>query len=158
MMRTCLLFLMCLIGISHSHAAENILWSGEVKADGTPSSLITLKLHHPYQIKVKGFVNLGKWIQQGEELASDACYEFNKEHSTSKVESIKNSGDISVCDGHYHPDHIYLSQKFVAKQDRIHFWVSDHYYDDNHGAFQVEILELDPAKNAETNAAAPSEA
>lgn len=146
MARTCLLFLMSLICFTSGYADENIIWSGDVKSDGTPSSLVTLKLHHQYQIRVKGFVNLGKWIQQGEELASDACYEFNKEKEMSKAESLKNSSGISVCDGHYHPDHIYLSEKFVAKQDRIHFWIHDHYYDDNTGSFQVEILEFGPAK------------
>lgn len=146
-MRTFLLSLTYLLVFASCQATENILWSGEVKADGTPSSLISLKLHYQYQIRVKGFVNLGKWIQNREELASDACYEFNKETYTAKVESLRNSHNISVCDGHYRPDHVYMSQKFVAKQDRIHFWVYDQYYDDNNGAFQVEIIEYGPTKN-----------
>lgn len=135
----CLVFLV----FSQSYAAEKIVWSGDVQANGTPSALVTLKLHNQYQIRVSGFVNLGKWIQHGEELASDACYEFNKENYTTKVEALKSSShEISVCDGMYHPDHVYTSKPFAAKQDRIHFWVNDHYYDDNHGTFQVEVIDL----------------
>lgn len=130
------------LAISFPCFADKIIWSGEVKADGTPSNLIKLTLHKKYQIEVKGFVNLGKWIQNKEALANDACYEFNKETFTSKIEALRNSHNISVCDGKYHSDHVYYSEPFIAKQDRIHFWIYDSYYDDNSGVLTVQITEL----------------
>jgi len=123
--------------------ADKVIWSGEVKSDGTPTTAIPLNLRENYKIKVSQFVNLGKWVQKGEKLANDACYEFNKEKPQDKVEFLKNSQNISVCDGTYHPDHIYESTPFAAKQNRLHFWVYDTDYDDNNGAFRVEIIHLD---------------
>lgn len=123
--------------------ADKVVWKGEISSDGTPSKLITLTLHKEYQIKVSGSVKLGKWVKEGEPLANDACYEFSKEKMVDKFESVMNSNLISCCDGTYHPDHHYQSQPFKAKQDRIHFWVNDTVYDDNHGSFNVEIIQLD---------------
>jgi hypothetical protein len=145
MIRLTILFCLSLLSMfSQGQTAETILWKGNVNADGTPSTLVTLKLHNKYQIRVSGFVNLGKWIQNKEELANDACYEFNKETPTSKLKSFRNSHEIDVCDGNYHADHSYISKPFVADQDRIHFWIYDNYYDDNHGVLQVEVLDLGP--------------
>lgn len=120
--------------------ADELIWSGDINADGTPSPSIPLTLHQTYQIKVSRFVNLGKWRQNGEELAYDACYEFSRERSHQKFEFLKNSQNISVCDGIYHLDHIYISEPFVAKQNRIHFWVYDTDYENNKGSFHVEII------------------
>lgn len=124
-------------------SADTVIWNGKVSADGTPTPPIDLKLNQKYQIVVGGFVNLGKWVQNGEQLANDACYEFNKKKNLSKVDSFQNSGDISVCDGHYHPDHIYKSAPFKAKENKIHFWIYDTDYDDNTGAFDVQVIQLD---------------
>lgn len=123
-----------------SSYADEVIWKGDVKSDGSATIAIPLVLHEQYQIKANQYVNLGKWIQGGEELANDACYQFNKEKFISKVETLKNSQNISVCDGSYHPDHLYQSEPFVAKQNRIHFWVYDTNYEDNAGAFHVEII------------------
>lgn len=140
-MRHLLIYGLLSLCISHSYANE-VIWRGEVKSEGAPTAAIPLILNERYQIKASQSINLGKWIQAGEKLASDACYEFNKEKSTDKVDCLKNSQNISVCDGTYHPDHIYQSEPFVAKQNRIHFWVYDTDYEDNHGAFHVEVIHL----------------
>jgi carbohydrate-selective porin OprB len=145
MTRTFFLYacLLCVISFSRCYA-DKVIWSGDVSSNGLPTAPIELKLHKKYQIKVNGFVNLGKWRQNGEALASDACFEFNKENSTEKLISLKNSLDISVCDGTYHPSHQYESLPFIAQQNRIFFWVSDTNYEDNSGAYKVEITEFLP--------------
>lgn len=138
----CLIFIPFLATCRSTDIAEKVVWKGEVLADGTPSQPIQLKLHHEYKVKTEGFVNLGKWKQGGEQLANDACYEFNTEGELAKLESLRNTSGISVCDGKYHPDHIYHSETFTAEQDKIHFWVHDFNYDDNSGAFKVQILQV----------------
>lgn len=120
--------------------ADEVIWRGNVKSDGSATIPIPLILNERYQIKASKSINVGKWVQAGEELASDACYEFNKEKYLNKLECLKNSQNISVCNGTYHPDHIYQSEPFVAKQNRLHFWVYDTNYDDNRGDFHVEII------------------
>lgn len=119
---------------------DTVIWSGEINSDGTPSAAIPLEFNKTYQIKANGYINLGKWIQAQKKLANDSCYEFNKEKSTEKRESLRNSLSISVCDGSYHPDHRYQSEPFIAKNNRIHFWIDDTDYDDNSGSFYVEII------------------
>lgn len=123
-------------------SAETVIWKGEVSSDGTPTQAIPLQLHKKYQIRVSGFVNLGKWIQSGEKLANDACYEFNKETMTTKIVSFKNSNNISVCGENYHFDHVYQSNPFIAKQNKIHFWIYDTNYEDNSGSFQIEVVAI----------------
>ena len=139
-----ILFLLCTASIFMSaEAAEKVIWSGDLASDGEPSETITLVNNKQYQIKVQGFVNLGKWIQNKEELANDACYEFSPSGKAEKFKSFRNSADISVCDDKYHPDHAYQSEPFTAKQNRIHFWINDTNYDDNSGFLKVQIIELD---------------
>lgn len=143
-MKQVIFFLLCMTSVfTGAYAADKIIWNGEVSSNGEPTKPITLVNHKKYQIKVTGFVNLGKWIQNNEELANDACYEFGKSDKKRKSEAFKNSSDISVCDNNYHPDHIYQSEPFIAKENRIHFWVYDTNYDDNSGAFQVQVVELE---------------
>lgn len=143
-MKPGILFLLCMTFVCSSvSSAEKIIWQGEVSSDGEPTDSIALVNRKKYQIKVKGFVNLGKWIQGTEKLANDACYEFGLTDKKRKWEAFKNSGDISVCDNSYHPDHTYQSEPFTAEQDRIHFWINDTYYGDNSGAFQVQVIELE---------------
>lgn len=122
--------------------ADKTVWKGEVSSDGNPSEVVHLDLGKKYQIKVDGFVNLGKWVQNREELANDACFEFNKETNTTKIDTFKNSHGVSVCDGKYHPDHAYQSNPFTANQNRIHFWLHDTNYDDNTGDLKVEVIQL----------------
>jgi hypothetical protein len=136
-----LISLSCLL-VSLDCQADKIIWSGEVNANGAPTESISLVLQQQYQIKVSGYVNLGKWIQHREKLASDACYEFSQNHPFKKLTSIRNSLDISMCEGPYHPDHVYRSDIFTANQNRIHFWVYDTYYEDNGGSFHVEIINI----------------
>jgi hypothetical protein len=122
-----------------------LIWSGTVNSNGNPSAPIELNLEENYLIEVSGFVNLGKWIQNGEKLANDACFEFNEEKETAKIATMRNSLNISVCNGTYHPDHVY-SAKFKAEQGKIHFWVSDNYYNDNSGSFSVKIYRQAPER------------
>lgn len=124
----------------YSSYADEVIWKGKVSSDGTPTELINLKVHDQYQIKASEYINLGKWIQMSEKLANDACYEFGPKLPPSKFESLQNSQNISVCDGKYHENHVYLSEPFVAKQNRIFFWVFDTDYDDNNGALEVEVI------------------
>jgi hypothetical protein len=116
------------------------VWKGKVNSDGTPTELITLKMHERYQIKASQFINLGKWVQGGEKLANDACYEYNPKLPPHHSESLKNSQNIQICDNTYHEDHVYKSEFFEAKQNRIFFWISDIDYDDNNGSLDVEII------------------
>lgn len=120
--------------------ADEVIWKGKVNSDGTPTELITLKPHERYQIKASGYINLGKWIQANEKLANDACYEFSQKLPPEKLETLKNSHNLSICEGHYHSDHVYLSEPFVPKQNRIFFWISDLDYDDNSGVLDIEII------------------
>jgi hypothetical protein len=128
---------------SNCFGAEKIIWNGEVNSNGNPTEAIPLQLFKKYQIKASGYVNLGKWIQNHQKLANDACYEFSEEEKTEKLEALKNSNEISICDNKFHPDHVYQSEPFVAEQDRIHFWVYDTRYDDNSGLFKVQIIEIE---------------
>lgn len=135
------LFIFCFfIFLSANGFAEKVVWSAHVKADGTPSEVAILDLNQQYIIRASGFVNLGKWMQGGEKLANDACYEFNDKVTQKSIVTLRNSQNVSICDGAYHPDHIYLSNPFIAKQNKIHFWINDVDYDDNSGALQVEII------------------
>lgn len=123
-----------------SSYGDEVIWKGKVNSDGIPTELIPLKIHDKYQIRVSGYINLGKWVQQGEKLANDACYEFGEKNLPTKQGTLKNSNNISTCDDKYHVDHIYLSKPFVAKQNRIFFWVYDTDYEDNNGAFELEVI------------------
>lgn len=129
-----------LIFLSTSCQAENILWSGNVEANGNPTEAVGLELFKKYKIRVSGVINLGKWIQNREKLANDACFEFNPEEKTTKIMSIRNSMDISVCNNQYNSNHIYESPVFKAEQNKIHFWIEDSDYDDNSGSFQIQII------------------
>lgn len=128
--------------VAFSLSAEEVVWEGSVHSDGTPSKTISLDLTKKYQLKVSGFVNLGKWVQNREKLANDANYEFSSEGETEKINSIRNSLDIPVGDGKYHANHVYQSEPFTPAQNKIHFWVYDTDYDDNHGEFKVDVIRI----------------
>lgn len=142
MIRSILFFLCVTISLS----ASEVIFEAEVHSDGTPSKTVSLDILQKYQIRVSGFVNLGKWVQNREKLANDANYEFNHEGSTEKIAAFKNSQDIPVGDGRYHVDHVYQSDPFTPKQNKIHFWVYDTDYEDNNGAFKVEVLKITDEK------------
>lgn len=125
-----------------SLSADEVIWKGKVDSNGTPSEVIKLNIHDRYQIKASQFINLGKWNQAGEKLANDPCFEFSDKLQPTKFESLKNSNELSICEGKYHADHVYLSEPFVAKQNRIFFWVNDTDYDNNHGSFDLEIIHV----------------
>lgn len=129
-------FCFCMCGVY----ADDVIWKGKVNSNGSPTELINLELHEHYQIKASQYINLGKWYQVGEKLASDACFEFNDNLTPHKYETLKNNQNISVCDGKYENSHVYLSAPFVAKQNRIFFWVYDTDYEDNNGFLEVEII------------------
>jgi len=123
--------------------AEEVIWSGTVSSDGTPSPAIPLTLHHQYQMEVRGVVNLEKWVQQGEKLANDGCFEFTANGNIlNPLVSLRNSLGIPSCTGDYNPQHSYRSTPFTAASDRLHFWVYDSLYEDNSGDFEVKIIEL----------------
>jgi hypothetical protein len=130
------------LSIASTSYADHVIWKGNVSSDGTPTHPIKLELLKKYRIQVRGNIDLGKWWKQGKELASDSCYEYADGIAPTKVDSIKNSMNISVCEGIYHSNHIYDSNPFVATQNRIHFWVNDLDYDDNSGHFEVQITEI----------------
>lgn len=134
-------FLLCVLALS-SLQAEEVVWSGTVDSDGTPTVPVHLDLHSKYVLRVSGFVNLGKWIQNREKLGYDACYEYSNEGEMEKVITFRNSSDISVCNGKYHPNHVYTSAPFESKQNKIHFWIYDADYDDNNGELKVEVLKV----------------
>lgn len=133
--------------VTFSLSASDVVFEGKVHSDGTPSKTVSLDLLQKYQIRVSGFVNLGKWVKNREKLANDANYEFNQEGSTEKIASFKNSLDIPIGDGKYHADHVYQSEPFSPKQNKIHFWVYDTDYDDNSGEFNVEVLKITDKKS-----------
>lgn len=130
--------------------AETLLWNGIVESNGTPTRPIDLRIGETYILRVSGKMNLGKWIKNEEKLANDACYEFSPSKAITKIETFKNSLGISVCDGSYHPNHIYESKPFKADQNRIHFWIYDTDYDDNTGVFHVQIFREDTEVSEET--------
>jgi len=119
--------------------AEQVIWKGDVVATGERTDTIPLTLGKKYKIVVSGTINLGKWQQQGKPLANDACYEYHDELRPTYTPAFQSSNRISVCDGHYHADHRYVSKWFVATQEGIYFWIKDEYYPDNTGALQVEF-------------------
>jgi len=123
--------------------AEQIVWSGEVNSNGTPTVSIPLVLGQKYQIKASGIVNLGKWWQQGKPFANDACYEFNPQLTPTALQTLKNSLNLPLGDGSYHINHVYESAPFMAVQSGIHFWIYDTNYADNSGSLHVEILKLE---------------
>lgn len=122
--------------------ADTIIWSGEVNSNGTPTTNVKLELGKKYQIKVSGMMNLGKWWKGGVPLMQDACYEFNALTKSALNPSLKNSLNISVCNGNFHQDHLYQSLPFIAAQSAIHFWIYDTDYSDNSGALQVQVINL----------------
>lgn len=137
--------LLCML-FSVGIQGDEVIWSGDVSSDGSPSRPVQLVLGQEYKIKASGFVNLGKWVQAGEKLGNDACYAFNSKTHLEKIASLRNSGDISIGDSTYHLDHVYESAPFTAKQNKIHFWVSDTDYEGNTGAFKVEIVRIQKGK------------
>lgn len=124
-------------------SAEHVVWSGSVSSNGNPTQAISLNLDKKYQIVAQGTINLGKWVEGGHRLEDDPSYEFNAPSGPEKLKSLRNSNDIPLNDKTFNPEHIYKSEPFVAKQNKIHFWVYDLDYSDNTGAFEVKIVELD---------------
>lgn len=137
-----LLFLFCLVCPVFC-IADTVVWHGKVDSNGDPTELIKLEIGKKYQIKVSGTVNLGKWIQAGEPLTQDACYEENPKVKPSPLSTFRNSLNIKVCQSGYRPDHVYLSAPFVATDNGFHFWIQDTDYTDNNGALQVEVIKVD---------------
>lgn len=137
-------FFLCAISflISQIAFSDEVVWKGQVSADGTPTKAINLKLDEKYQIIAKGYVNLGKWIEAGQKLGEDPSYEFNAPSGPERLKTLMNSNDIHLDDKKYNPDHIYKSAPFIAKQNKIHFWVHDTDYDNNNGNFDVEIIKI----------------
>lgn len=122
--------------------ADMTVWKGKVDSNGTPTSTVKLLLGKTYQFKVSGTMNLGKWRQAGLPLEDDACFEFNEKVPPKKTTGLQNSIGISVCDGNYHADHHYQSNPFKAIQSGVHFWIYDTDYENNHGALEVEVIQL----------------
>lgn len=123
--------------------AETLVWEGEIDSNGTPTEAIKLSLEKKYKIRLSGIINTNKWHQGGTALGEDACFDFGDHVHPVPNELVKNSMDLDFCeDGLYHADHSYDSKPFVAKQNRIHFWVNDDDYLDNTGTFKVQVYEL----------------
>lgn len=141
-MKTSFLMSIALFCFSATSFAQTVTWSGTVSADGTPTIPADLILHQQYQIRVSGVVNLGKWWQAGKPLAEDAYFEFNAPNGPRNLETLMNSIGISDSNIKYNPDHVYLSEPFIAKQNKIHFWINDEDYSDNTGSLNVEVIHL----------------
>ncbi|QLH37386.1 MAG: hypothetical protein HWD61_15605 [Parachlamydiaceae bacterium] len=122
--------------------AEHVVWEGQLAADGTPSPVVDLKLNKTYEIVVSGSVNLGKWVEAGKPLAQDASYEYNAPSGPTKAKTFRNSSDIPLNDSAFNPTHVYRSEPFVAKQNKIHFWIQDADYSDNTGNLTVKVQQL----------------
>lgn len=137
-----LLFLSAFLAITLYAADEQVIWSGSVSSDGTPSPNVKLELGKRYQIIVSGTVQLGHWLQNQQLLTNDAFYQFNERIKPFPSSSFKNSMNLPFTDNAYNPDHVYSSQPFTAFQSAIHFWVHDTNYADNSGALQVKIIKL----------------
>lgn len=138
-----LILLSTLTLFNASEATERVVWSMPVKADGTPTPKLELQLGERYQIRVSGTINLGNWTQNGEKLVNDAFYQYNDRTAPTLLPSLKNSMNIPFRDSHYHPDHIYVSNPFMAFQTSLHFWIYDADYNDNTGHLKVEVIKID---------------
>lgn len=143
--------MMCL-GFSSLCIANQVVWKGKVQSDGNPTPTVKLIIGQRYKLKVSNTMNLGKWRTNKQPLANDACYEFfanssDQELEPTKVNSIKNSLNIALCNDKYNPDHIYESNPFLAAQSGIHFWIDDTYYEDNTGALDLEVIQVEKDKN-----------
>lgn len=135
-----LILILCPLMSCH---ADSTIWKGDVSATGALSPSIKLVLGKRYQINVSGVVNLGNWVKNGAALLNDACFEFSDSSDPHLAPCFKNSMNQTVCDGTYHPDHIYSSNQFIAAQSAIHFWIYDTNYEDNSGSFQVELIQVE---------------
>ncbi len=129
-----------------------VIWSGTINADGTPSPVVQLELGQRYQLKVSGSMNLGNWYQNHQPLRNDACYQFNDAVTPTKLTATKNSMSLSVCDGKYHADHVYVSKPFLAYQSGIHCWIDDTDYSNNSGTLQLQVIKLSPQNTSESAA------
>ena len=67
---------------------------------------------------------------------------FNAPEGPTKLDSFKNSFNIT-CEQPYQPDHIYRTELFTAKENRVHFWIKDIDYNDNTGTLKVDIIEVE---------------
>ncbi len=128
--------------INPNDAGATAIWKGSLNSGGAPSPSIPLTIGKNYQIIVSGQVSLGRWSKNGKEMINDACYEFNAVGAPVLLQSFNNSLGISVCDGKFHPNHIYQSLPFAAEKESISFWVFDTDYSDNNGAFQVQLNQI----------------
>lgn len=125
--------------------ADTSVWHGKVSSDGTPTPSIKLVLGQKYKVRVSGKMNLGKWRTNRQPLENDACFEFfadpaYQEHPPKKIDTLKNSLNLNMCDGKYRVDHVYESPPFLAAQSGIHFWIYDTDYEDNSGEFDLEVF------------------
>lgn len=137
------LFVLCFFITSSSLLADTVVWKGQVSADGTPSKAIDMTNGKKYQIIVSGSINLGKWVQAGQKLADDPAFEYNAPTGPVHLNIFRNSHDIPFDVKTINPEHIYKSLPFLAKQNKIHFWVNDTDYSDNSGAFDVQLVQID---------------
>lgn len=124
--------------VNPKSSAPTPIWKGTISAEGPPSPKVQLTKGQTYQIEVSGHMSLGTW-KNGKILMNDACYEFNAVGAPILLPSFRNTLDISVCDGKYHPNHLYQSAPFVAEKDEISFWIFDTDYKDNSGELSVQV-------------------
>lgn len=142
------LFSLCLFCLYFNTAQANtVVWKGPVDAKGHPTSPVELQSGKMYQLEASGTMTLGSWQQNGQPLMNDSNYEFNSTTSYPRI-SLKNSSNISLGDGTYHPSHIYQSTPFIADKDVIQFWIEDTDYSDNSGELQVQLTQIDQTSTA----------
>jgi len=95
-----------------------------------------------YQLRVSGWMSFGTWWQNDRPLLDDACFEFAAKGFADPLPVVANDLGLSLCDGGYRDDHVYLSPPFVATSPNVTLWVIDTDYRDNAGSVLVEALWL----------------
>jgi len=95
-----------------------------------------------YQLRVSGWMSFGTWWQNGRPLLDDACFEFAAKGFPDPLPVVANDLGLSLCDGGYREDHVYVSPPFAAPSPQVTLWVIDTDYRDNAGSVLVEALWL----------------
>ncbi|MBW6455611.1 MAG: hypothetical protein K0A98_06975 [Trueperaceae bacterium] len=113
-----------------------------VPATGERVVLTGLRAGDVYQLRASGWMSFGTWWQNGRPLLDDACFEFAAKGFPDPLPVVANDLGLSLCDGGYRDDHVYLSQTFVAPSPQVVLWVIDTDYRDNAGSVLVEALWL----------------
>lgn len=124
-----------------------LVWQGSVSPKGNRTPTLRLDKKSRYYIEVSRNVYFGRWQKNPRmSLVNDACYEFKARGHSVALPVFKNSLNVSVCHGKYHPNHIYRSALFSGNDKGIKFWIFDTDYRDNIGGLWVKVFRINPTK------------